>query len=616
MFDKNIEAIRKNYPQVADIIDEYKKKEFDKNLHEKVNDVYIEKSIKDEDIVAIKSNGRAWFLNSQYNARKAAKEWAQHNNDTNRKTIVMILGLANGMYAEELLNLISMDSDLLIYEPNTEIFLKVLEKIDLTNVLKDKRVVVATNHINKGVVVEFVQSRIMYSDIQITKIISLPNYSVLYQNEASFLIETFKTRVTGLIMTKNTEIKYSEEFGKNIIYTMRDFINQYSINQLKIEFEKIDLSDIPAVIVAAGPSLDKNVEELRLAKNKCFMIVVDTALNTVINQGIVPDFTLSLDSHKPINLFANEKIPFIPMMVCKYSNYRILDIHKDKRFYMGDENDYLNYLSKKYTKEPIYSLETGGSVSNNAFSLAQYLGFKKIILVGQDLAFTEGKRHTKSVTAIHKNPEAYIRRKGTIYIDDIFGNKVLTEGNMDDYRKWFENQILKYPDIRVIDATEGGALIKGTEICTLKDIIEKECKKEFIAGKLINKIEKLFTGDSYKKIEEEISEISKDMDVRVEKIKEGIALYKKLSDLNKKNKLTQNIAAKLSTKINQINSFVINDNLLSLAAIYNRESYYNLSDFDENCDNEMDAICSKGIEHFESYLIAIERFLEVYKNEK
>lgn len=49
---------------------------------------------------------------------------------------------------------------------------------------------------------------------------------------------------------------------------------------------------------------------------------------------------------------------------------------------------------------------------------------------------------------------------------------------MDLYRKWFESQIVRYPRLDVIDATEGGAKIEGSEIMTLKEAIERECKTD------------------------------------------------------------------------------------------------------------------------------------------
>ena len=60
--------------------------------------------------------------------------------------------------------------------------------------------------------------------------------------------------------------------------------------------------------------------------------------------------------------------------------------------------------------------------------------------------------------------------------------KVPTRPDFDHYRIWFEDFIARwknmYPNFRVINATEGGAKIKGTEISTLKEAIEKECKIE------------------------------------------------------------------------------------------------------------------------------------------
>ena len=43
------------------------------------------------------------------------------------------------------------------------------------------------------------------------------------------------------------------------------------------------------------------------------------------------------------------------------------------------------------------SVTSGGSVSTEAFMIALHLGFRKIILIGQDLAFVGGKTHTSGV---------------------------------------------------------------------------------------------------------------------------------------------------------------------------------------------------------------------------
>lgn len=68
-------------------------------------------------------------------------------------------------------------------------------------------------------------------------------------------------------------------------------------------------------------------------------------------------------------------------------------------------------------------MPTGGSVANNSFSLVEFLGFKNIILVGQDLAFTDNKKHASNV---YKESEIDIEKYGSsyTYVKDNNGNDI------------------------------------------------------------------------------------------------------------------------------------------------------------------------------------------------
>ena len=54
-------------------------------------------------------------------------------------------------------------------------------------------------------------------------------------------------------------------------------------------------TDIPAIVVSAGPSLNKNIVELRKAKNKAFIVAVDTAVKPLVKAGIIPDLYVVVD---------------------------------------------------------------------------------------------------------------------------------------------------------------------------------------------------------------------------------------------------------------------------------------------------------------------------------
>ena len=65
---------------------------------------------------------------------------------------------------------------------------------------------------------------------------------------------------------------------------------------------KVIPKDISAIVIAAGPSLNKNIKELKRAKGKAFLIAVDTAVKRLLKEGIVPDMYATLDGMKTAEL--------------------------------------------------------------------------------------------------------------------------------------------------------------------------------------------------------------------------------------------------------------------------------------------------------------------------
>ena len=67
-----------------------------------------------------------------------------------------------------------------------------------------------------------------------------------------------------------------------------------NIYQIRQALEGLNVEEIPAILVSAGPSLDKNISELKKAQGKAFIVVVDAALRTVLRAGVRPDLTIFL----------------------------------------------------------------------------------------------------------------------------------------------------------------------------------------------------------------------------------------------------------------------------------------------------------------------------------
>ncbi len=215
----------------------------------------------------------------------------------------------------------------------------------------------------------------------------------------------------------------------------------------------------PALIIATGPSLNKQMDLIEQYKDHFVTIAVDPAVPILKQRNIIPDFVLTIDPKKRPYWeqdALDEKTTFVVEVgACPDGAWS----HAD-HYLMTAGHSHVYALLKKLGAEVAW-IETGGSVSSNGFSLAMHLGCNPIVLVGQDLAWTEGKDHAEGYTSQYSQ-EALKKRHDRGY--DIVGHggqMVRTEPQLLFYKSWFEQKIQQYPHKTVINATEGGAIIEG-----------------------------------------------------------------------------------------------------------------------------------------------------------
>ena len=136
-------------------------------------------------------------------------------------------------------------------------------------------------------------------------------------------------------------------------------------------------------------------------------------------------------------------------------------------------------------------MKYGSTVAHLSFYLAQHLGCDPIILIGQDLGFSDGLYYCPG-TAIHDvwAPELnafntlemmewqrIARHKGNLHrLDDIHGRPIYTDEQMHTYLKQFERDFATASET-VIDATEGGLPKEHTQRMTLADALAKHATR-------------------------------------------------------------------------------------------------------------------------------------------
>jgi len=149
-------------------------------------------------------------------------------------------------------------------------------------------------------------------------------------------------------------------------------------------------------------------------------------------------------------------------------------------------------------------------------NVAALLGSDKIALIGQDLAYgEEGTTHSSDTAwSKEKSGDAKVSESDRILVPAALGGTVATNRIWLMFLRMFEQMIpsLAEAGVRVCDCTEGGALIRGTEVMSFKDFIA-----EFAAGP-----EDVFATPSQKICEIKPEDLIALADVAIKNVESGI----------------------------------------------------------------------------------------------
>lgn len=226
-------------------------------------------------------------------------------------------------------------------------------------------------------------------------------------------------------------------------------------------------------IIAAGPSLDSNYEELCNVGNNGIILATATVYRKLVKAGIRPDYFIVTDPNaRIIGQLEGVEQETIPMLLLTTAFEGFSRICKGTK-YLVCQKDFT--CSEEFAKEHGYQLyNSGGSVMTAALDVAIQLQAKRIIFVGLDLAYPNNLVHAEGTSRRNLHED-----RDLLETKDIYGKLVKTNKHLDMYRRWIEERIQETKEITFLDATEGGARVKGTVICKLSEIVnEYDNKKE------------------------------------------------------------------------------------------------------------------------------------------
>ncbi len=342
-----------------------------------------------------------------------------------------------------------------ILEPSIDLFCTALHAVDLSQLISSPKVHFFVGEINWQQVQGHLGRLASLADIHILR--HVPSF--LWAPQSYSEIDNKAFMLLNQINAGGSTTKKSGPFlFKNRLENLKLIQRLPKLKVLKDLFQQK-----PAVLVAAGPSLDQSIPELKKIKGRCVLIAADSALAPLLNHGIEPDFVTSIDyqnrNFEKILPFLGRTWPFSLVALIK-STPLVGKRFTARHLFMAFQED----IPQSWVIEALKVKELvppASSVAHLSLGLALHLGADPIFFVGQDLAYTSASSdHAQGAIFESSGPDA---DREIFYIDGVDGKKVATDRQFLGMKKIFED-IIAENKRAYFNASHQGAHISGTQV--------------------------------------------------------------------------------------------------------------------------------------------------------
>ena len=443
-----------------------------------MNFINLEETRKGYKTLSIERDEKKTYIHSKYNPLREAESIIEEYKEVKDNTTVIFYGTGLGYHIELFLERYP-NVNYYIYEPVSELLYQYLCNKSIKNLpSKNLKNIVLGSDIEETVM--FLNNVIdkSYGDVLL---VEFPIHKQIFSAEYEIFLDLFKKILKDKRSSIHTDYAFQERW---IINSMKNFGDVLSTPNILIE-KKGEFKDKPVILVAAGPSLNEEIENIRYIKENglAYIFSVGSAINTLIYHDIYPDVVTSYDpkvgNQKVIEVIKKKNIKEIPVIFGSSIGYETIENYPGEKYHIITSQDTVsNYYLKDGDGNDVNIVQDAPSIAVVTIQLLYELGFSHIILVGQNLAYRGKERHSEGVQYSKEVTEEEIE-KG-IWVKDVYGNELLTNDGFNAMRLQMEYYIKKLPNIKVINTTKGGANIEGTRFIDLKDVIDKRLKNSAV----------------------------------------------------------------------------------------------------------------------------------------
>ncbi|WP_459478691.1 motility associated factor glycosyltransferase family protein [Clostridium saccharoperbutylacetonicum] len=387
------------------------------------------------------------YIHSKYDPVKESKQFIMQNiNLIKDKSIILLYGIGLGYHVNEIIENMSRDQMLYVFELNDEL-VECSKQVN-PDIFNNENVKIISGKYEK-----FYNAFLEVLDQAGDLIVHKASLETIKDSNEHFYNLIFDY----------SEVKKSK-LDEDLNKILDDNFNENMSHNYPLICELIDkLSENhkPYIVTAAGPSLDLELNLLKENRERFNIISVGSSLKALMSNNIKPDAIVILDGKEVVRMqligYENEDIP-----LCFSSSASKWAVN--------------SYNGPKYIfntgKESEINIKTRGTVAVSAIDIAIKCNAKEIILLGQDLAFIDGKSHTSTFEKVYGFKDTVKNGHKNKLVPGVSGNLVSTTQGYIMFRNKIESLIAENMDVSFINCSRG-AKIKGTTHMSLKDYIEK-----------------------------------------------------------------------------------------------------------------------------------------------
>lgn len=533
----NVIYLKKNYPKVWETLTSIEKHD----KHEKWITIVTKSGLP---TLFLEEEGKQVYLHSKYDPINEAEQWIRpYEEEVKQKDSIFFYGFGFGFHIECLMKKFP-DKTFTIYEPNPYIFYQYLcqRKIEVLPLNKLQSLVIDSELLNKET---FISEYLEQNSNEFTFLIH-PIYERIFEQSTRNFLNVFQR----IQLDKKASMNFNTA-SKNLwtLNCSRNFLKVLETPNVLREMKNI-FKDKPVVLVAAGPSLAEEIENIRYIKEHglAYIIAVGSANKALISHGIYPDAITTFDpfdhNYLVFDEIIQQGINNIPLIFGTSVGFKTVQLYPGQMLHMVTNKDFISayYLQKEDLDKNNEIIANASTISVITLDLLYKLGCEFVILVGQNFAFRDEQRYSKGIEYEYRtNKIRALEIADLEFVLSVDGKEITTMKGFTHGRLAMELLIKEKSNMAVWNTTKGGAQIAGTEFMDLGQMIHNKLKNS-VVEKNWNKREKTHYSkanilNQTVEMEKEFKKITTlllDFSKTLKKIKQ-LSLFQQQNQLNRPN---------------------------------------------------------------------------------